>query len=266
MARRKGKKKGGRRKQAARVAQAAPLEGGDGEGATAERGETTVAGSREAVPAAAASRERPSAARGMVLKKRKGPNWPLLGLALAGMALSGYLTATSWFGAEPLYCGEGSTCDIVQSSRWGTFLDIPTAFWGFLTYFALAYVAYRIRNAEWHWKSAWTISLIGLGYSAYLTVISLTVIEAACVYCLASLTLLGAIFAVTAFQRPAGLANFSWPSWAGQTAVLALAVAGGMHLHYSGVFSASAGPEDPYLKALANHLSQTEAIFYGAYW
>ncbi|MCP4401383.1 MAG: Vitamin K epoxide reductase, partial [bacterium] len=60
------------------------------------------------------------------LKKRGNPNWPLTALAIAGMVLTAYLVLTSWLGQTPLYCNEGSSCDIVQQSRWGTFLTLPT--------------------------------------------------------------------------------------------------------------------------------------------
>ena len=39
-----------------------------------------------------------------------------------------------------------------------------------------------------------------------------------------------------------------------------------LHLHYRGVFDAAAGPEDPYLRAIAEHLEASGAVFYGAYW
>jgi uncharacterized membrane protein len=78
-----------------------------------------------------------------VLKKRENPNWPLTALAVAGMMLTAYLVITSWLDQAPLYCDEGSSCDIVQQSRWGTFLSLPTAFWGFLTYATLGHIGYR---------------------------------------------------------------------------------------------------------------------------
>ncbi|UCD35657.1 MAG: vitamin K epoxide reductase family protein [Nitrospiraceae bacterium] len=200
------------------------------------------------------------------LKNREHPNWPLTALAGAGMVLTAYLVLTTWLGGKPLYCAEGSSCDIVQQSRWGTFLGLPTALWGFLTYAALAHIGYRVRSAVRHWKWAWTVSLAGLGYSVYLIAVSLFVIDAACVYCLASFSIMTAIFCVVLFQRPAGLPDFSFAKWAGQTAVVALVLVGGMHLHYSGVFDPAAGPEDPYLKGLAEHLAREKALMYGAFW
>jgi len=194
------------------------------------------------------------------------PNWPLTGLAGAGLILTAYLALSSWLGQPIAGCIEGSACDIVQRSRWGTFLGIPTSFWGFLTYASLLYIGIRVRNAGSHWKFAWTISSIGLSYSIYLIGISMFVIESACVYCLASFAILAAIFGVVTYQRPRELPKFRFPAFARQTAIIALVIVGGMHLHYSGVFDPAAGPADPYLEGLAEHLSSHNAVMYGAYW
>jgi uncharacterized membrane protein len=225
---------------------------------------------KPASPAETTLREKPDGQkkkkRQPVPQKREHPNWPLTALAGAGMALTAYLVITALLDKPPLYCDEGSTCDIVQQSRWGTFLGLPTAFWGFLTYAALAYIGFRVRNPGLHWKSAWTVSIVGLGYSVYLNTISLLVIEAMCAYCLASLSIMAVIFGVVFFQQPAGLPAFKYPAWAGQTIAITLVIIGGMHLHFSGVFDSAAGPEDPYLSGLAEHLSREKAVMYGAFW
>ena len=199
-------------------------------------------------------------------RNRKLPNWPLLGLALLGMALTGYLSYAAWFGEHPLYCGAGSTCDLVQSSRWSVLLGLPIAFWGFLTYLVLAQVAYRVKRAETHWQFAWIVSLSGLGVSLYLTGVSVFALEATCIYCLASLGLMAAILVVVIGQQPEHLTGFRWLSWLAQTGGLALVLPVVLQLHYSGVFDPAAGPEDPYLKALSLHLTTVGAEFYGAYW
>jgi uncharacterized membrane protein len=201
-----------------------------------------------------------------VKRIRVQPNWPLTALAGTGMLLTAYLALTTWLGTAPLYCAEGSTCDIVQRSRWGTFLKLPTSFWGFLTYSTLAYIGFRVRDIGRHWKLAWVVSFIGLGYSIYLNSISLFVIEAACIYCLASLSIMAIILGVVFSQRPKELPSLNFKTWASETLVVTLVFIGGMHLHYSGVFDPMAGPEDPYLKGLALHLSKEDAMMYGAYW
>lgn len=201
-----------------------------------------------------------------VPKKLEKPNWTLTGLAIAGMALTAYLTLLHWFGQTPLYCEAGSTCDLVQQSRWGTFLYMPTAFWGFLTYAALGHIGFRFRDRASHWKWAFMVSFIGLGYSIYLISISLFVIKAACYYCLASFAIMTVTFGVVISQRPKDLPDLNIGAWAKQAAVVAVVIIAGMHLHYSGVFDSGAGAEDPYLQGLAQHLVKEDAMMYGAFW
>jgi uncharacterized membrane protein len=186
--------------------------------------------------------------------------------ALAGMALTGYLTITAWTGAEALYCGAGSSCDEVQGSRWGTLLGLPVSFWGFLAYGGMAWIALRVHRAALHWKLSWSLALLGLGYSVYLTAVSSLVIGALCVYCLVSLALMAGLFGIATGQKPAAVPEFAWPSWLLQTGGTVVVLVVVLHLHYTGVFSAAAGPEDPYLKGLAEHLGESGAKFYGASW
>ncbi len=196
----------------------------------------------------------------------KGPNWLLTGLAVAGMILTAYLVITGWLEKAPLLCSDGSACDIVQQSRWGTLFMLPTALWGFLTYATLFHIGFRVRKIGLHWKSAWTVSMIGLGYSIYLITISMLVIEAACAYCIASFIIMSVIFGVVTYQWPKNLPGFNFMASAKQTVIIAVVIIGGIHLHYSGIFDPEAGPENPYLKGLAEHLTKDKAILYGAYW
>lgn len=213
-------------------------------------------------PREARESKRPSAGH----DRMKLPNWPLLVLSLAGAAVAGYLTYTAWAGSQLAFCEVGSGCDIVQGSRWSTFLGMPVAFWGLLTYLALAYIAFRVRRATLHWQLAWMLALVGWGISVYLTAVSVFALQATCVYCLGSLGILTAILAVLAWQRPDGIARFAWAGWLLQTGTVALIAVAGMHFVYSGFINRSAGPEDPYLRGLAIHLTAQGAKFYGAYW
>ncbi len=199
-------------------------------------------------------------------QKMSKPNWALIVLAVTGMILTAYLAVSGWMSEAPLLCSDGSSCDLVQQSRWGSFLGLPTTFWGFLTYSTLFYIGVKIRNPGTQWKSAWTVSMIGLGYSIYLMVISLLVIQAACFYCIASFTIMTAIFGVVTFQRSQKISKSHFAAFARQTVFITAIMVGGMHLHYSGVFDPAAGPEDPYLKGLAQHLTQEKAVLYGAIW
>ncbi len=193
------------------------------------------------------------------------PNAPLtlvlLTLSVLGIVLTTYLSYTALLEAHPAFCGEGSGCDLVQSSRWAAFLGMPMATWGLFTYLALAALAWRARTKSKSWTPLIFVAVGGFGVSAYLTVISIVEIEATCTYCLASFGTITAIMILTLVQRPS-----DWTTSLKEASVVAVLIVGGLHLHYSGVFDEAAGPEDPQLQALAVHLTETGAKFYGAYW
>ena len=192
-------------------------------------------------------------------------NWPLLALSLVGSALGGYLAWTAWSGGAVQGCAAGGGCDAVLSSRWATLLGLPTAFWGALAYLALARAAF-LAPADRQWRRAWTISFFGVLYSGYLTTISLTVLGAACPYCLASLALMTLIFVLVTLQRPATLPGFSWPRWVSRRGLAAVGIIAFLHLNYTGVVGRLPAEEDPALRALAIHLADSGARMYGASW
>jgi uncharacterized membrane protein len=213
---------------------------------------------------ASAKREPKSAAVSRALV-RPTPNWPLLVLSLLGCALAGYLSWTSWAGSGVQGCSAGSGCDLVLTSRWATLLGLPTAFWGFLTYGALAATAF-IARADQQWRLAWTLSFFGLLYSAYLTIVSLTMLGATCPYCLTSLALMTTIFALVTWQRPEPLPAFSWQRWLRVRGPVAVGVIAFLHLNYIGLVGKPPAVEDPALRALALHLASAGVKMYGAEW
>ena len=192
-------------------------------------------------------------------------NW-LFGLALAGIALTSYLTFTAWFGERPAFCGEGSECDLVQQSRWSTLLGVPIAFWGLVTYALLARLVWRLRARPSAWRVALTVAGVGATVSWYLTAVSVFAIEAVCAYCLASFGIANALLILLLVRRPAHMPEHAWANSLPVPFALAVVIVLGLFLHFSGLLDPAAGPEKPRLKALAAHLSDSGARFYGAYW
>lgn len=192
-------------------------------------------------------------------------NW-IFGLALAGIALTAYLTFIAWFGQKPAFCGADSQCDLVQQSRWAVLFGIPIAFWGMVTYVVIAYLAWRLRSRPSTWQSALLVATVGAGVSWYLTVVSVFVIKAVCVYCLTSFGIANILFVLLLFRRPAHMQEHAWanalPIPLGMTGVIVLVLA----LHFSGLFDPAVGPEKPYLKELATHLRESGARMYGTFW
>ena len=192
-------------------------------------------------------------------------NW-ILGLAGLGVLLTGYLTLVAWLGEHPAYCGADSECDLVQSSRWSTLFGMPMSLWGLLTYALLAGLAWRLRSRPSAWRAALLVAGIGAGVSWFLTLVSVLQIEATCGYCLASFVLMNALLVLVLLRRPSRMPEHAWRKALPLPAGAAVAVVLGLQLHFSGVFDPAAGPEDPHLKALATHLRDSGARFYGAYW
>ncbi|MEC4674998.1 MAG: vitamin K epoxide reductase family protein [Nitrospirota bacterium] len=185
----------------------------------------------------------------------------LLVLAVAGALLTTYLSYVAMFEVHPAFCGEGSGCDLVQSSRWATLFGVPMALWGLVTYVVMTALIWRGRRKSGSWTVFIFVAVCGFAISTYLTVISVVEIEATCPYCLASFAIITTIMVLSIVRRPP-----EWLTSVKEAVVLALVVVGLLHMHYSGLFSAAAGPENPQLQALAIHLADTGVKFYGAYW
>lgn len=192
-------------------------------------------------------------------------NW-LLGLALAGIVLTSYLTFIAWFGTHPAFCGAESECDLVQQSRWSTLLGAPIAFWGLLTYALLARLLWRLRSRPGSWRMALTVASVGAAVSWYLTAISVFVIEATCAYCLTSFGIVNSLLLLLLVRRPTHMPENKWAKSLPVPVGSAVVIVFGLLVHFSGLFDPAAGPEKPYLKALAVHLRDSGARFYGAYW
>lgn len=192
-------------------------------------------------------------------------NW-LLGLVVAGIVLTAYLTLVAWFGERPAFCGAESECDLVQQSRWSVLLGVPIAFWGLLTYALLARLIWKLRTRPASWQLALTVAAIGAAVSWYLTVVSVLDIEATCTYCLISFGIMNALLLLLLVRRPAHMPEHAWKKSLPVPTLSSALVVALLFMHFSGYFHPAAGPEKPYLKALAMHLRDADARFYGAYW
>jgi uncharacterized membrane protein len=189
------------------------------------------------------------------------PDFLVLGLCAAGAAIAVYLSWLKWTGTTAAFCVSGSGCDIVQASRYGSLLGVPTALWGLLLYAAIGALAgLGLTPARWTW--AVYLAAAGAGFSVYLTALSVLVIKATCAYCLGSGAIAVAILLVLLVRR-AGLA---------QRRKLASLVPGALAAAVLVPFAAAfiwampAGGGRGFEAALARHLREQGAVMYGAYW
>lgn len=126
--------------------------------------------------------------------------YAMLAFALAGLAISGYLTYTH-FNEAALVCSIGG-CETVQESSYSTIGPLPVALLGVGMFAALLTLAglrlFRpaLRSAEHVSILAWAMLLAGILYYVYLTYVELFILEAICQWCVASSIAAVALFAL----------------------------------------------------------------------
>jgi uncharacterized membrane protein len=191
------------------------------------------------------------------------PDWLLFGLAMAGAVLTAYLTISALNQSVPAFCTAGSGCEVVQHSRWSTLLGAPIAFWGFGLYLLLALSALFASPRVKSWRRITALALIGVGVSVYLTLIAAIALDAFCAWCLVSFGLILSILVLALVRRPDTAPGMPWRRWLTQQAVMLALLLGALHVLQAGWLLP---PENPRLAALAEHLEQRGAKFYGASW
>jgi uncharacterized membrane protein len=116
-------------------------------------------------------------------------------LALAGVAVAGYLTWVHYADLQPFCVGGGGACERVQTSEYAALFGIPVAVLGLAGYLAL--LGSLALPEEPGRLVAALLSLTGAGLSAYLTWIEVAELHAVCQWCVASAVIMLALAAVS---------------------------------------------------------------------
>lgn len=124
-------------------------------------------------------------------------------LALAGAAVTGYLTFTHYADSK-LVCPTGG-CETVQASAYAAIGPMPVALLGLLAY--LAILVGLLLPRETRWAAVFATALTGAIFSAYLFAIQAFELKAFCTWCLVSDVLVTVVAALSAAAL--------WAGWAG---------------------------------------------------
>jgi len=108
-------------------------------------------------------------------------------LAMAGMGVAAYLTY-SHYADQPIACAGLSGCQAVENSEYSKLVGIPVAVLGMLFCAGLlALVLARLARLplaeEWAPLAAFSMTLTGVAFAAYLTYIEVFVVEDVCIWC-----------------------------------------------------------------------------------
>jgi uncharacterized membrane protein len=116
----------------------------------------------------------------------------MIGLSVLGIALAAYLTYVHYAGIKPA-CTAGQSCVKVQTSQWSRLDGVPVALLGLIGYvFILG--SLLVRDREESRLATLGLTLIGVGFSGYLTYRELYSIHAVCEECAASAVFLTILF------------------------------------------------------------------------
>lgn len=121
-------------------------------------------------------------------------------LAVAGVALTLFLTWAHFSGTLGSICAEGGGCGVVLTSTYSQFFGLPTAFYGFVYYFTVTVVVILFPYLTGSSQHRILTTLMGLNASALtvsllLTLYSFFELNETCGYCLTSTGLVFGLFA-----------------------------------------------------------------------
>ncbi|HSI81024.1 MAG TPA: vitamin K epoxide reductase family protein [Solirubrobacterales bacterium] len=117
-----------------------------------------------------------------------------LALAIAGIAIAGYLTWVHYAESLPVCVGGGGSCERVQTSDYAELAGVPVAVIGLAGYVAML-VVLSLPGTGSALLAAFG-GLAGAAFSIYLTYVELFVIEAICQWCVANAVAITALAAV----------------------------------------------------------------------
>jgi uncharacterized membrane protein len=119
-------------------------------------------------------------------------------VATIGIGVATYITIADSGGGHPLCLAGGSGCQTVANSSYSHLFGVNVAVFGISGYVLL--VAAALVPGDPGRFLGLVVSLVGFGFSAYLTYLELFVINAICQWCVASAVLMAVLLALNAVR------------------------------------------------------------------
>ena len=112
----------------------------------------------------------------------------MLVLGVIGLGIAIYLTYVHYSGIQPI-CTAGGSCIKVQTSQWAKLDGVPVSLMGLIGYVAIL-ASLLAPDGEETQLATIGLTLVGFGFSAYLTYRELFSIHAVCEWCASSAVIL----------------------------------------------------------------------------
>ena len=105
-------------------------------------------------------------------------------LAVLGLGVAGYLTYTHYTGGTTV-CPLNGACETVQHSTYSTLAGVPVALIGLIGYIVIL-ASLLVPSSETSRLATTALTVVGFGFSVYLTARELFSIHAICPWCVSS--------------------------------------------------------------------------------
>jgi uncharacterized membrane protein len=122
----------------------------------------------------------------------------LAALALAGVAVAGYLTWVHFDGSDPVCLAGGGGCSVVQDSEYAELAGVPVPLIGLFGYLTVLLAA--ALPGDLGRFGGLFAGIVGFCFSLYLTWLELFEIEAICQWCVVSAVLMTLILLLAAWR------------------------------------------------------------------
>lgn len=119
-------------------------------------------------------------------------------VATFGVGVATYIAIADSGGGAPVCISGGSGCETVADSTYSHLLGANIAVFGIVGYVLL--LATSLLRGDAARMAGFGISLVGFGYSVYLTYLELFKIEAICEWCVASAVLMTILFGLNSIR------------------------------------------------------------------
>lgn len=119
-------------------------------------------------------------------------------LASFGIGVATYIAIADSGGGSPVCIAGGHGCQTVAQSSYSHLAGVNIAILGIAGYVVL--LACALLRGDAFRMTAFVVSLIGFGYSLYLTYLELFTIDAICQWCVASAVLMTLLFVTNAVR------------------------------------------------------------------
>jgi uncharacterized membrane protein len=137
----------------------------------------------------------------------------MIALTVVGLGVATYLTVIHYAGINPLCGRNGGGCEIVQTSEYSKLVGVPVALIGLIGYVAILASLLAPENETTRFATV-AFTVVGFGFSAYLTYRELFSIHHICEYCVSSAVIVTILMCLSIWRFLRGDAGASEASGA----------------------------------------------------